>query len=109
MTLLGPSDNVPLREDGAGVLRVGNSRVLLGLVIHAFQDGATPETICQRYDTLALADVYAVVSYYLRHRKEVESYLSRRERETNETSERMKAREGDLSEIRARIQARRRA
>jgi hypothetical protein len=39
----------PLREDATGALRVGNSRVLLELVVRAFQDGATPETIVQRY------------------------------------------------------------
>ena len=38
----------PLREDAAGAVRVGDSRVLLELVIHAFQDGATPETIVAR-------------------------------------------------------------
>jgi len=54
----------PLREDAAGALRVGDSRVLLELVIRAFQDGATPETVVQRYSTLALPDVYAVIAYY---------------------------------------------
>lgn len=38
----------PLRDDGSGTLRVCNSRVLLELVILAFQDGATPEAIVQR-------------------------------------------------------------
>ena len=53
----------------AGGLRVGRSRVLLELVIRAFQDGATPEAIVQRYPTTTLADIYAVVAYYLRHRE----------------------------------------
>ncbi len=44
----------PLHEDATGALRVGNSRVLLEMVVRAFQDGATPETIVQRYSTLAL-------------------------------------------------------
>ncbi len=52
----------PLSEDASGALRVGNSRVLLELVIRAFQDGATPETIVQRYAALALPDVYAVIT-----------------------------------------------
>lgn len=56
---------VPLREEPSGVLRVGKSRVLLELVLHAFKAGATPEAIVQSYDTLNLADVYAVVSRYL--------------------------------------------
>jgi uncharacterized protein (DUF433 family) len=87
----------PLREDADGALRVGDSRVLLELVIRAFQDGATPETIVQRYATLALADVYAVIAYYLRHRSEVEAYLARREQEAAEVRERVEVRHGESS------------
>src|SRR5260221_1441213 len=56
---------VPLREEPAGVLRVGKSRVLLELVLHKFKAGATPEAIVQSYDTLSLADVYTVITRYL--------------------------------------------
>jgi uncharacterized protein (DUF433 family) len=97
----------PLREDAAGALRVGDSRVLLELVIRAFQDGATPEAILQRYPTLALPDVYSVIAYYLRHRGEVEEYLARRERTAEEVRQRLETQRGDLSEIRARLLARR--
>ena len=97
----------PLREDAAGALRIGDSRVLLELVIRAFQDGATPETIVQRYSTLALADVYAVIAYYLRHRSEVEGYLARREQKAEEVRARVETRQGDLGEIRARLAAKR--
>ena len=51
------SEAPPIREDSTGSLRIGVSRVLLELVIHAFQDGATPEAIVQRYPTTTLADV----------------------------------------------------
>ena len=74
----------PLNEDATGALRVGNSRVLLEIVVRAFQDGATPETIMQRYSTLALPDVYAVLAYYLRHPNEAERYLARREQKADE-------------------------
>lgn len=97
----------PLREDAAGALRVGNSRVLLELVIRAFQDGATPESIVHRYPTLALSDVYAVIAYYLRHRSEVEGYLTQREQTAEEVRQRIEGQQGDLSEIRARLLARR--
>jgi uncharacterized protein (DUF433 family) len=103
------ADAPPIREDSAGALRVGDSRVLLELVIRAFQDGATPETIVQRYSTLALPDVYSVVTYYLRHRGEVEAYLSRREQQAEEVRLRVENQQGDLSEIRARLLARRQA
>ena len=56
---------VPLWEDPPGVFRVGKSRVLLELVIGAFQRGETPEGIVRSYRTLHLADVYAVISRYL--------------------------------------------
>jgi uncharacterized protein (DUF433 family) len=101
------ADAPPLREEADGALRVGDSRVLLELVIRAFQDGATPETIVQRYPTLALADVYAVVAYYLRHRIELEDYLARREHKAEEGRRRNESKQGDLSEIRARLAARR--
>ena len=66
---------VPLYEDPPGVFRIGKSRVLLELVIRAFQRGQTPEAIIQSYDTLNLADVYAVVSYYLANPAPIDEYL----------------------------------
>ena len=99
----------PIREDADGALRVGGSRVLLELVIRAFQDGATPETIVQRYSALALPDVYAVITYYLRHRSEVEAYLGEREQKAEEVRHKLDMQQGDLSEIRARLATRRTA
>lgn len=66
---------VPLREDPPGVFRVGNSRVLLELVIRAFQRGETPEGIVQSYDTLTLPDLYAVIWYYLANPRPIDKYL----------------------------------
>jgi uncharacterized protein (DUF433 family) len=97
----------PLRADGTGAIRVGTSRVLLELVIQAFQDGATAEEIVQRYSTTTLADVYGAIAYYLRHRDDVEAYLAERERKATEVRQRIEARQGDLAELRARLQARR--
>jgi uncharacterized protein (DUF433 family) len=103
------ADPVPLREDASGALRVGETRVLLDLVVNAFEDGATPETIVQQYDTLRLADVYAVIAYYLRRRGEVDEYLRRRERQAAEVRRRIEATQGDLGDIRRRLLARRMA
>ena len=97
----------PIREDSSGALRVGDSRVLLELVVRAFKDGATPEAIVQRYSTLSLADVYGVIAYALRHPAEVESYLADRELEASEVRQRIESRQRDLSEIRARMCERR--
>jgi uncharacterized protein (DUF433 family) len=107
MTLTTQAEAPPLREDASGAVRVGDSRVLLELVIRAFQDGATPETVVQRYSTLALPDVYSVIAYYLRHRNEVEAYLARREQQAEEARLRIESQQGDLSEIRDRLLAKR--
>src|SRR5438045_4091117 len=62
---------IPLFDDGQGGLRVSGTRVLLERIVHAFEDGATPEGIVQSYDTLQLADVYAVLTWYLQHKGDV--------------------------------------
>lgn len=99
----------PLRRDEAGALRVGNSRVLLELVIRAFQDGATAETIAQRYPTATLADIYAVIAYYLCHPGDVEAYLAEREQRAKAVRQRIESHQGDLASLRARLLARQRS
>src|ERR1043166_1668203 len=69
---------VPLHLDAAGVLRVGGTRVSLDSVLAAFHDGATPEEIVQQYDAVSLADVYAVIGYYLENQSAIASYLAAR-------------------------------
>lgn len=96
----------PLREDGTGAIRVGKSRVLLELVIHAFQDGASPESIVQSYPTLLLSDVYTTIGYYLRHRAEIESYLSERERVAESVRQKLANVQPDMSDIRSRLLSR---
>ena len=97
----------PLREDASGALRIGNSRVLLELVIRAFQDGATPETIHQRYPTAGLPDIYAVIAYYLRHAEDIDAYLAERGQRAHDVRQRIEQHQGDLAGLRNRLAARR--
>ena len=98
----------PLRQDVSGGLRIGNSRVLLELVIRAFEDGATPEAIAQRYPTATLADIYSVIAYYLRHQEEIKVYLANRERQADEVHKRIKSQQKDLTDLRSRLLTRQR-
>src|SRR6267378_1239129 len=75
------ADRPPLRVDEGGAIRVGKSRMSLDLVVEQYENGMTPEDMVRAYDTLVLADVHAVIAYYLRHRDEVRAYLKRREDE----------------------------
>ena len=97
----------PLRRDSSGGLRIGKSRVLLELVIHAFGEGATPEAIVIRYPTAALADIYSVLAYYLRHQEDINVYLTEREQKAEEVRNRVESGQQDLAELRKRLLARR--
>ena len=74
-------DEIPLTKDTYGVFRVGGTRVTLDLVVRAFNRGATPEEIVQKYDSLLLPDVYQVIGYYLKHADELAGYLENRARQ----------------------------
>lgn len=72
---------VPLREDEAGGLKIGDTRIPLERVVYAYQHGQTPEQIVRSYPDLKLAEVYAVISFYLENLSEVDAYIKRREQE----------------------------
>jgi uncharacterized protein (DUF433 family) len=73
------TDPVPLHVDQDGVVRVSDTRVTLDTVLGTFLMGVNPEEIAARYPTVALADIYAVISYYLHHQAEIDQYLQQRE------------------------------
>jgi len=100
---------VPLHEDEYGAIRVGETRVLLDLVIHAFRDGATAEGIVESYEALNLADVYAVISYYLCHPEPIDAYLRRRENEAEVIRAKIEASQPSRPNLRAMLMARARA
>ena len=81
MNLVVESSPTPLRADKHGVMRIGKTRVRLDTVITAWRQGESPEQIVENFDVLDLADVYAVISYYLHHRTEVEEYMARNQQE----------------------------
>lgn len=98
---------VPITAGEAGVLLINGTRVPLDSVIYAFNEGATPEEIAQNFPTLDLADIYAVVSYYLQNRSEVEQYLEQRKVQREEVQKELQARFSPHG-IRERLLARRR-
>lgn len=70
---------VPLVRGHDGAWIVGHSQIPLERILEAYGNGASPETIVQWFDTLQLADVYAVLSYCLNHSREVSEYLKERD------------------------------
>jgi uncharacterized protein (DUF433 family) len=72
---------VPLTTTEFGTIRVGNSRVSLDSVVHHYKQGATAERIAESLPSLNLADIYAVIAYYLANHDSIEEYLQRQEAE----------------------------
>jgi uncharacterized protein (DUF433 family) len=81
-----PLDMLP---DGA--VRVRGTRVSLDTVIRAFDEGCTPEEIRDDYPTLQLADIYAVIAFYLRHREDVLVYLQESQQKAQEIRRKIEA------------------
>lgn len=106
MSLMVAPEPVPLAADRDGIMRVGDTRVTLDTVVTAFREGATAEEIAQQYPSLRLADVYAVVGYYLRHQSEVDGYLEERRRQAVEARRENESR-FDPAGVRDRLLARR--
>ncbi|NWF62128.1 MAG: DUF433 domain-containing protein [Fischerella sp.] len=106
MTLTITTEPLPLQLNPDGVVRVGGTRVTLDTVVAAFNQGATAEEIVFQYPSLQLADVYAVIAYYLRHQQEVEEYLQQRQKRANEIRKINEAR-CDPQGLRQRLMARR--
>lgn len=100
------TERVPVHTDANGVVRVGGTRVTLDTLVAAFDAGATAEEILQQYPSLALADVYSVIAYYLRHQSEVRASITRQQQAAHVRKE--NERRFDSSGVRERLLARRR-
>ena len=96
----------PLAAGSDGVVRVTGTRVSLETVVAAFDLGATAEEIVQKYPSLELAAVYAVISYVLDHRQDVETYMAKRREYARAMQEQIE-RDSSPVGIRKRLLARR--
>lgn len=107
MSLSLAAEAVPLSTDADGVFRVSGTRVALDSVIKSYQDGSSADSIFEQYPSIPLADIHAVLSFYLKHRESVEAYLHNRQIKAEEVRLENEAR-FDPNGIRARLLARRR-
>jgi uncharacterized protein (DUF433 family) len=101
------AEPIPLRADERGALRVGETRVTLDVLINEYEDGADPEGIVNSFPTLRLADVYAVIAYYLRHKDTVDDYLRKRQVEAAALRQEIESCQSSNAELRAKLLARR--
>ncbi len=95
---------VPLSESD-GELRVAGTRIGLQHIIYEYREGANAEDIVQRFPSLTLGAVHAVLSYYLIHQVEVNQYISEREQQADQLRSGLEKR-FDPAVLRERLHAR---
>ena len=101
---------VPLTTTEFGTIRVGNSRVSLDSVVYHYEQGATAERIAESFPSLDLAEIYAVIAYFLANRESVQEYLRRQEAEADALQKEIESdpkQQRATNQLRERIRARR--
>ncbi len=78
------TDPVPMTVDEDGMVRIAGTRITLDTVIACYQQGDNPEVIVDGFPSLTLADVHAVIAYYLHHQEEVDRYIAQNEHDADE-------------------------
>ena len=100
---------LPLKLNDDGAIRVSGTRVTLDTLIHFYQQHETPEDLHEGFPSVPLADIYAVIAYYLAHQEEVDTYLNRRGAEADQIRQEWEARNSPPSktELQARLDKKR--
>ena len=81
MIQLEAKQTVPLTMDEDGAIRVKGSRVTLDVILSRFKRGDSAEDIQESFPTITLGRIYGALTYYLEHKRDVETYLRGRSRE----------------------------
>jgi uncharacterized protein (DUF433 family) len=83
---------LPLKLGDDGAIRVSGTRVTLDSLINFYKQHETAEDLHEGFPTVPLADIYAVISYYLTHQAEVDEYLTRRAKQADQIRQEWEAR-----------------
>lgn len=109
MVLQIQAETAPIELNADGVALVGGTRVRLETVIAAFHNGDSAEQVVDDFDVLSLADVYAVFSYYLNHREEVDAYIRQQQAAAEQVRRTIEANQPQMFSLRARLIERKQA
>ncbi|MDQ3219474.1 MAG: DUF433 domain-containing protein [Acidobacteriota bacterium] len=75
------TQKVPLTFWEDGSIRLRGTRLLLDMIVGAHQRGDCPEEIFEAFPSneYTVADIYAVLAYYLSHKEKIDNHLAKRE------------------------------
>lgn len=74
-------DTVPLVQWEDGSVRVQGTRLLLAMILTAFQQGYTPDEINDSFPSASVTQIQAVIEWYLLNKAEGDAYLEEYEAE----------------------------
>src|SRR6188768_2973456 len=58
-------------------IRIKGTRIGIESILYEYiHRGQSPEAIAERFHTVSLEQVYATILYYLRHREQLDAYLT---------------------------------
>lgn len=75
-----PTITVPIKVWKDGSIRIGDTRVLLEIILWAYLRGDSPADIAYAFDSVTIAQVSAAIAYYHANQSEVDAYLAEVER-----------------------------
>ena len=90
---------VPLYRDEDGVIRVGDTRIILETILGEHSAGKSPQAIADNFPPLTPGDVHAVLAYYYRHRATLDEYLRVRRDEADRLRREIEKAQGDDAEF----------
>ena len=93
---------IPLTTNENGVILIVGTRIGLELIVEEYNSGAMPDEIAYNYDPLSLADVYAVIAYYLAHKSDVDDYINELDQRSEKIRQDTESKYG-LDEVRQRL------
>jgi uncharacterized protein (DUF433 family) len=72
------TQTVPLTFWKDGTIRIKGTRLLLDMIVGAHNRGECPEEIFESFpsDEYTVADIYAVIAYYLSHKAKIDNHLA---------------------------------
>lgn len=81
--ILETTQKIPLTLWKDGSIRVKGTRLLIDMIVNAHNRGMCPEEIFDSFpsDEYTVADIYSIISYYLKNKTKIDNYLAKREKE----------------------------
>ena len=94
--ILETTQSVPLTLSKDGTIRVKGTGLPVDRIIYLHNQGEIPEAIFESFpsDAYAVADIYAIIAYYLSNKEKFDDYLAKREKEAQRIREEIESRPG---------------